>query len=138
MRVREQFRDGMLMLSVAERALVRRPDWEQIAGLERADATVVTLNLADVDFVSSLFLQGCAELSGRLAERGSRLALLHLSPSQKALLDLIDGASDLLVELLGEDGRHARTATGAAQLPFGACVQLDLVLRLADPDEKPK
>jgi len=43
---------------------------------------------------------------------------------------VIDGASDLLVELFGEAGRHARTATGAAQLPFGAAVQLDLVLRI--------
>jgi enamine deaminase RidA (YjgF/YER057c/UK114 family) len=46
---------------------------------------------------------------------------------------VVDGASDLLIELFGESGRHARTATGAAQLPFGAAVQLDLVLRLA-PD----
>lgn len=44
---------------------------------------------------------------------------------------VIDGASDLLVALLGDAGRHARTATGASQLPFGAAVQLDLVLRLA-------
>lgn len=44
---------------------------------------------------------------------------------------VIDGASDLLVELLGDAGRHARTATGAAQLPYGAAVQLDLVLRLS-------
>jgi enamine deaminase RidA (YjgF/YER057c/UK114 family) len=43
---------------------------------------------------------------------------------------VIDGASDLLVELFGEAGRHARTATGAAQLPFGAAVQLDLILRI--------
>jgi enamine deaminase RidA (YjgF/YER057c/UK114 family) len=43
---------------------------------------------------------------------------------------VIDGASDLLIALFGEDGRHARTATGAAQLPFGAAIQLDLVLRL--------
>jgi enamine deaminase RidA (YjgF/YER057c/UK114 family) len=38
--------------------------------------------------------------------------------------------SEVSVELLGEAGRHARTATGAAQLPFGAAVQLDIVLRL--------
>jgi enamine deaminase RidA (YjgF/YER057c/UK114 family) len=44
---------------------------------------------------------------------------------------VIDGASDLLVAVFGESGRHARTATGAAQLPFGATVQLDMVLRLA-------
>ena len=44
--------------------------------------------------------------------------------------EVIDGASDLLVQLLGDAGRHARTATGAAQLPYGASVQLDLILRL--------
>ena len=52
------------------------------------------------------------------------------APTFTAQPQVIDGASDLLVALLGEDGRHARTATGAAQLPFGAAVQLDLVLRL--------
>lgn len=44
--------------------------------------------------------------------------------------EIIDGASDLLVHLFGDAGRHARTATGVIQLPFGASVQLDLVLRL--------
>lgn len=45
---------------------------------------------------------------------------------------VIDGASDLLVEIVGEDGRHARIATGVAQLPFGAAVQLEMVMRLRD------
>ena len=48
---------------------------------------------------------------------------------------VIDGASDLLIALFGEAGRHARTATGAAQLPFGATIQLDLVVRLAEAAE---
>jgi enamine deaminase RidA (YjgF/YER057c/UK114 family) len=43
---------------------------------------------------------------------------------------VIDGASDLLIALYGDTGRHARTATGAPQLPFGAAVQLDMVVRL--------
>lgn len=43
---------------------------------------------------------------------------------------VIDGASDLLVSLLGDAGRHARTATGVAQLPYGAAVQLELTLLL--------
>jgi enamine deaminase RidA (YjgF/YER057c/UK114 family) len=43
---------------------------------------------------------------------------------------VIDGASDLLVALFDDAGRHARTATAAAQLPFGAAVQLEMVLRL--------
>ena len=44
---------------------------------------------------------------------------------------VIDGASELLIALFGESGRHARTATGSAQLPFGAAVQIDMVLRVA-------
>lgn len=43
---------------------------------------------------------------------------------------VLDGASDLLVALFGEAGRHARTATGTSQLPFGAAIQLDMILRL--------
>lgn len=43
---------------------------------------------------------------------------------------VLDGASDLLVELFGNNGRHARTATGVNQLPFGASIQIDLILQL--------
>ena len=43
---------------------------------------------------------------------------------------VLDGASDLLVELLGVNGQHARTATGINQLPFGASIQLDIILQL--------
>ena len=43
---------------------------------------------------------------------------------------VIDGASDLLIKLFNENGRHARTATGVAQLPFGASIQLDIIFQL--------
>lgn len=43
---------------------------------------------------------------------------------------VLDGASDLLISLWGEEGRHARTATGVNQLPFGASLQLDLILQM--------
>lgn len=46
------------------------------------------------------------------------------------LPQVLDGASELLIELLGEEGHHARTATGAAQLPYEATIQLDMVLEL--------
>ena len=52
------------------------------------------------------------------------------APTFIAQPEVIDGASDLLVELLGPAGRHARIATGVNQLPFGAAVQLDVILRL--------
>ncbi|MEP6647083.1 MAG: RidA family protein [Saprospiraceae bacterium] len=43
---------------------------------------------------------------------------------------VLDGASDLLIDIFGESGRHARTATGVAQLPFGASIQLDIIFQL--------
>jgi len=41
-----------------------------------------------------------------------------------------NGASDLLIEIFGDNGRHARTAFCVAQTPFGACVELDLIAEI--------
>lgn len=41
-----------------------------------------------------------------------------------------NGASDLLVEIFGEAGRHARLALGAAELPLGATVELELIVEV--------
>lgn len=43
---------------------------------------------------------------------------------------VLDGASDLLIELFGENGKHARTATGVSQLPFGAALQIDIIFEM--------
>ena len=51
--------------------------------------------------------------------------------SFKAQPNVIDGASDLLISLYGDSGKHARTATGVAQLPYGACIQINMVVELA-------
>lgn len=40
---------------------------------------------------------------------------------------VINGCSELLVELFGERGRHARSAFGAAQLPTGTCVEIEMI-----------
>lgn len=39
-----------------------------------------------------------------------------------------NGASDLLVEVFGDDGRHARAAVGVPELPLGAAVEVALVV----------
>lgn len=41
-----------------------------------------------------------------------------------------NGASDLLLELFGESGKHARAAVGVASLPLGASVEVELVLEI--------
>ncbi|RMH31487.1 MAG: RidA family protein [Nitrospirae bacterium] len=43
---------------------------------------------------------------------------------------VVNGASDLLVELFGDSGRHARLALGAAELPMHAPVELELIVQL--------
>lgn len=55
---------------------------------------------------------------------------VHSAPDFTEQPFVLDGASNLLVQVFGKRGRHARTATGVAQLPFGAAVQLEMVLRL--------
>jgi enamine deaminase RidA (YjgF/YER057c/UK114 family) len=41
-----------------------------------------------------------------------------------------DGASELLVQVFGERGIHARSAVSVAQVPFGACVEIDMIAQL--------
>ena len=43
---------------------------------------------------------------------------------------VINGASDLLVALYGERGRHARSAVGMYQLPFGIAVEIEMVVEV--------
>ncbi|MFA5488257.1 MAG: RidA family protein [Candidimonas sp.] len=43
---------------------------------------------------------------------------------------VINGASDLLVQILGERGKHARTAIGVAALPRNVAVEIDAIFEL--------
>ncbi len=45
---------------------------------------------------------------------------------------VINGASELLAEVFGEAGQHARSAVGVAELPLGAPVEVELVVELTD------
>jgi len=43
-----------------------------------------------------------------------------------------NGASDLMVSVFGDKGRHARSAVGVPELPLGAAVEVDAIFALAD------
>ena len=49
-----------------------------------------------------------------------------------------NGASDLFLEIFGERGVHARSAFGGAEIPFGACVEIDLIAEVIDRAGGPK
>ncbi len=44
---------------------------------------------------------------------------------------VINGASELLAEVFGDKGSHARSAFGVAQIPLGACVEIEMIAELA-------
>ena len=42
-----------------------------------------------------------------------------------------NGASELIAQLFGDAGSHARSAFGVAQIPMGACVEIEMIVELA-------
>ena len=45
---------------------------------------------------------------------------------------VVNGASTVLGEIFGDDGRHARAAVGVASLPLGAPVEVEIIVEVAD------
>jgi enamine deaminase RidA (YjgF/YER057c/UK114 family) len=43
---------------------------------------------------------------------------------------VINGASELLAQVFGDKGTHARSAFGVAQIPMGACVEIELIAEI--------
>jgi enamine deaminase RidA (YjgF/YER057c/UK114 family) len=60
------------------------------------------------------------------------LVLVNSSPAFTEQHLVANGASELLVEVFGEGGVHARAAFGVAQIPFGSCVEIDLIAEVDD------
>jgi enamine deaminase RidA (YjgF/YER057c/UK114 family) len=57
--------------------------------------------------------------------------MVNCAPGFNQTPAVIDGASDLLVDVFGDVGRHTRSAVGMAELPFDIAVELEMTLRLA-------
>lgn len=56
--------------------------------------------------------------------------MVNVAPGFDQTPAVIDGCSDLLVEVFGDAGRHTRSAVGLAELPFGIAVEIELTARL--------
>lgn len=55
---------------------------------------------------------------------------VNCTPDFTAHPQVINGASDLMVEILGDAGRHARFAVGAPTLPLGVAVEIEAIFEL--------
>ena len=60
------------------------------------------------------------------------MVLVNSTPTFTEQHLVANGASELFVEIFGDAGMHARSAFGVAQVPFGSCVEIELV---AEVDE---
>ena len=59
------------------------------------------------------------------------LSLVNSTPDYTEHHLVTNGCSELLGEVFGERGAHARSAFGVAQLPMGACVEIELIVQVA-------
>ncbi len=55
------------------------------------------------------------------------LSLVNSTPTFTEQHLVTNGCSQLLAEVFGDAGAHARSAFGVAQIPFGACVEIELI-----------
>lgn len=65
-------------------------------------------------------LQRCVKLGG----------FVNCTPDFTQMPAVINGASDLIVAALGDNGKHARFAVGAPSLPLGVAVEIDAVFEI--------
>lgn len=55
---------------------------------------------------------------------------VNVTPDFTNIPQVVNGCSDLMVEVFGDAGRHARFAVGAPSLPLGVAVEVDAVIEL--------
>ena len=83
-----------------------------------------------IDLLGTLHA-ACGDLR-RVRQIVKLMVLVNSSPSFVEHHLVANGASELFQEVFGEPGAHARMAFGVAQIPFGSCVEIDLVARLTE------
>ncbi len=60
------------------------------------------------------------------------LGMVNSAPGFSQQPQVINGCSDLLVQLFGDNGRHARSAVGMAALPGNIPVEIEMILEVED------
>lgn len=58
------------------------------------------------------------------------MSLVNSTPEFTEQHLVTNGCSEFLVEVFGEKGKHARSAFGVAQIPLGACVEIEMIVEI--------
>jgi enamine deaminase RidA (YjgF/YER057c/UK114 family) len=96
---------------------------EQIPGAY-ADAQLTALNMLAT-------LKAAVGELDRIRAFVKILGMVNAAPTFTAHPKVIDGASDLIINVLGDAGRHARAAVGMSSLPNGMSVEIEAVVQIA-------
>ncbi|MSQ56545.1 MAG: RidA family protein [Limnohabitans sp.] len=75
-------------------------------------------------------LQAATSDLARIKKIVKVMSLVNSSPSFTEHHLVTNGCSELLSEIFGDAGKHARSAFGVAQLPMGSCVEIELITEL--------
>lgn len=84
-----------------------------------------------IDLLGTLHVASGGDLN-RVRRIVKLMSLVNSSPDFTEQHLVTNGASELLGTVFGERGAHARSAFGVAQIPLGACVEIELIAEL-DP-----
>ncbi|MGE5649943.1 RidA family protein [Noviherbaspirillum sp. UKPF54] len=83
-----------------------------------------------VDLIATL-QAACGGDLNRVKRIVKVMSLVNSTPDYTEQHLVTNGASELFGEVFGEQGKHARSAFGVAQIPLGACVEIELIAEIA-------
>ena len=83
-----------------------------------------------IDLVGTL-QEACGGDLTRVKRIVKLMSLVNSTPDFTDQHLVTNGASELLGELFGDAGKHARSAFGVAQVPRGACVEIEMIVEVA-------
>lgn len=109
-----------------------RPDGSRVVGRVGSDLSVEEASAAARLTGLNLLATTRAHLGtlDRVACIVKVLGMVNSAPGFDRQPVVMDGFSDLMVEVFGEAGRHARSAVGMAELPFGIPVEIEMVVEV--------
>lgn len=112
-----------------------RPDGSRIVGKAGSDLSVDEAKAAARLTGLNLLASARAHLGtlDRVTAVVKVLGMVNSAPGFGRQPEVVDGFSDLMVDVFGEAGRHTRSAVGMAELPFGIPVEIEMILEVAEP-----
>jgi enamine deaminase RidA (YjgF/YER057c/UK114 family) len=69
---------------------------------------------------------------GRIEQVVKVLGFVASAPGFNGQPEVLNGASELLGEVLGERGRHARSAVGVNELPMNTSIEIEMIVKVKD------